>query len=142
MLGPHLILDCYGCDKERLNDQKFILKFLDDLVKEIKMKKISEPQCVNYPGNPDSFDNGGISAVVLIAESHISVHTWPENGGYASIDIFSCKPFDIEKTIGFTLERLNPKKIEKKLMTRGREFPKDVKKAVKIVEKQRRTFSQ
>ena len=136
MFGPHLMLDCYGCDEKKLKNLEFVLKFLDDLPAIIGMHKIAEPYAIDYPGKSNSFDKGGISAVVIIAESHISIHTFPCNG-YMSVDIFSCKDFDVEGAVEYIREAFNVRKFEKKLLSRGTEFPKDVPKAMKIVEKQR-----
>jgi len=136
MFGPHLMLDCYGCNESKLKDLKFILKFLNDLPILINMHKISEPHAIDYPGRQGSFDNGGISAVVIIAESHISIHTFPSHR-YMSVDIFSCKEFDVEKATGFIIKSFEAKKFEKKILNRGLEFPKEMSKAIKIVEKQR-----
>jgi len=136
MLGPHLMLDCYGCDENKLKDLDFVLKFLDELPAMISMHKIADPYAIYYPGKSDSFDKGGISAIVIIAESHISIHTFPANN-YMSVDIFSCKIFDIEKAIEYITKAFGAKKFEKKILNRGLEFPKDVPKAMKIVKKQR-----
>jgi S-adenosylmethionine decarboxylase len=136
MFGPHLMLDCYGCNENKLKDLEFVLKFLNDLPDLIGMHKIAEPHAVNYPGNPKTFDKGGISAVVIIAESHISIHTFPSHK-YMSVDIFSCKNFDVEKATDFIVKSFEVKKVEKKLLNRGLEFPKQIPKAMKIVEKQR-----
>ena len=136
MFGPHLMLDCYGCNESKLKDLEFVLKFLDDLPDLIEMHKISEPHAINYPGKENSFDKGGISAVVIIAESHIAIHTFPSHK-YMSVDIFSCKEFNIEKAVEFILKSFEVKKFEKKILNRGLEFPKEMPKALKIVEKQR-----
>ena len=131
------MLDCYGCDKNKLRDAKFILEFLDKLPDKINMKKIAPPYLIDFPGVPETFDKGGVSAVVLISTSHISLHSF-HHQGYMSIDIFSCKEFDIEKTIKIIQEAFDVKKFEKKLVMRGSEFPKDVIKLEKIIENQRR----
>ena len=136
MFGPHLMLDCYGCNETKLKDLKFILKFLNDLSDLIGMHKIAEPHAIDYSGRPESFDKGGISAVVIIAESHVSVHTFPLQK-YMSLDIFSCKNFDINKAIEFTVKSFEVKKFEKQLTNRGLEFPKEIPKAMKIVNRQR-----
>jgi len=136
MLGPHLMLDCYGCNENKLKDLDFVLKFLNELPDMIKMHKIADPYAIYYPGKPDSFDKGGISAIVIIAESHISIHTFPANN-YMSVDIFSCKIFDIEKAIEYITKAFGAKKFEKKILNRGLEFSKDVPRAMKIVKKQR-----
>jgi len=136
MLGPHLMLDCYGCNENKLKDLDFVLKFLNELPDMIKMHKIADPYAIYYPGKPDSFDKGGISAIVIIAESHISIHTFPANN-YMSVDIFSCKIFDIEKAIDYITKSFGAKKFEKRILNRGLEFSKDVHKAMKIVKRQR-----
>jgi len=136
MFGPHLMLDCYGCNEKKLRDFNFVLKFLNDLPDLIGMHKIAEPHAINYSGKPNSFDKGGISAVVIIVESHISIHTFPSYN-YMSVDIFSCKDFDVNKAVNFIIKAFEVKKVEKKLLNRGLEFPKEVSKAIKIVEKQR-----
>ena len=139
MLGPHLTLDLYGCNKEKLFDVEFVEKLLDKIPDMIGMHKISKPFIIPYPGKPGSFDQGGISAVILIAESHISCHTWIAQE-YASIDIFSCKQFDVERTIELFTKAFEAKKVEKRMMTRGREFPKEIPKVVPIIRRQRKTL--
>ncbi len=78
--GTHLIIDLW--DAERLDDLPHVEQALRDAVTAakatllaIKLHHFSE--------------NGGISGVVILAESHISIHTWPERG-YAALDIFMC----------------------------------------------------
>ena len=140
MFGPHLMLDCYGCDENKLKDLDFVLRFLDELPTTIDMHKIADPYAVYYPGRSDSFDKGGVSAIVIIAESHISIHTFPANN-YMSVDIFSCKIFDIEKAIDYITKAFGAKKFEKRILNRGLEFPKNVNRAMKIVKKQREKIS-
>lgn len=137
MFGPHLTLDMYSCSKEKLNDVEFIRQILNELPELINMTKISEPEITYYSGDETTFDNGGISAFVIIAESHISVHTFVKQQ-FVFFDIFSCKEFDVEQAERYLLEKFQPKKVEKHLITRGREFPKDVEKAKTIVLKSRK----
>ena len=122
MFGPHLMLDCYGCEETNMNSEKAILDFLNNLVDHVKMTKVAEPFIINFDGNPKTFDNGGVSAMVIIAESHISIHTFPGNEGYLNMDIFSCKPFDVKGAIDFVTEHFKTQKIEKRLLSRGRHF--------------------
>lgn len=148
MFGPHLTLDLYSCNKNKISDVDFILEILDELPELIGMHKISSPQVVKYSGNPNTFDSGGISAFVLIAESHISIHTFIEQQ-FVSIDIFSCKNFDVAIAESYFIEKFGPQKVEKHLINRGVEFPKDVMEAKEVVGKMREnlpkpslTFSQ
>ena len=140
MFGPHLMLDCYGCDKEKLKDAKAILKFLNDTVKKLDMHIIKEPFLVSYDYNPETWDNGGVSAIVIIAESHISIHTFPENDGFMSLDMFSCKEFNIDKVVSIVTKEFKPQMIEKNLVMRGTHFPKEEYKLQKIIANQRETI--
>jgi S-adenosylmethionine decarboxylase len=140
MLGPHLTLDLTGCDESALASKELVFKVLDEMPALIGMHKITAPQIIPYDGKPDSFDKGGISAFVLIAESHITIHTWKEQK-HASIDIFSCKDFDVEKAVLYLSSVFKPKKIEKNLMMRGRHFVKDVRKVRVVVARERTTLS-
>ena len=139
--GPHLTLDLHGCDKKKLADREFIYNLLDELPSIIGMHKISMPQVSHFIGNPmgnkNSFDQGGVSAFVLIAESHITIHTFAMQGS-AFIDIFSCKHFDVDKAIDYLVKKFSAKKVEKNLFDRGLEFPKSVELVKPIVVSERR----
>lgn len=139
MFGPHLTLDLYGCDEEKLVNKEFTYKILDELPVLIDMNKISEPSVILHEGNPKSFDKGGISAFVIIAESHISIHTF-RGYGFASVDIFSCKPFDVKKAQEYLIEKFKAKKVEKHVISRGREFPREIEKVSNILIKERKSF--
>lgn len=137
MFGPHLTLDLYGCNKKLLSNLDFVTKILEELPDLIGMHKISEPFVLNYDGNSNSFDKGGISAFIIIAESHISIHTFPEQE-FASVDVFSCKNFDIKIAENYLIEKFDAKKVEKHFIMRGKEFPRDIEKAKEIVLKERK----
>ena len=143
MFGPHLTLDIYGCNPEKLSDEKFVYNMLDEMPELIGMHKISKPNVTFFPGNPSSFDQGGISAFVLITESHITIHTFIADR-FASVDIFSCNEFDVNKATKYLMEKLEAKKVERNFIERGKEFvkhyPDSVKKAKAIVVKQRTKF--
>ena len=117
------MLDCYGCDKEKLGDTAFITKLLDELPDVIKMHKIAPPQIVYYKGsgNPEHFDRGGISGVVIIAESHISIHTFVKQE-FASIDVFSCKEFDYKMLTDYVKKEFGAENVESKFLRRGKLF--------------------
>ena len=63
--GPQLVLDLYGCNKEKLADKEFIYRLLDGLPKHIQMNKIADPHIMYYEGQEGSFDKGGLSGFVL-----------------------------------------------------------------------------
>ncbi|OIO21673.1 adenosylmethionine decarboxylase [Candidatus Micrarchaeota archaeon CG11_big_fil_rev_8_21_14_0_20_47_5] len=134
MFGPHLTLDLYGCNKRKLKDVNFVYSFLDELPEIIGMTKIMPPYTFAYNGvKPEDW---GVSGIVLIAESHISAHTFPEKN-YVSIDIFSCKEFDVENATEIIISKFEAKTYEKNFFMRGRHFPKDTDRVKQIMEVQR-----
>ena len=118
--GPHLTFDGYNCDPELLNDMKLVFKFLTDLPKSIGMNKLTQPYVLSYDGG-DKPDDYGVTGIVIIAESHISIHTYPHDKCFF-LDIFSCKPFDVDKAkqiVNFTFKVGND---ETNLVLRGKHF--------------------
>ena len=124
--GPHMMLDCYGCPQEKLSDLDLIYATLDSLPAKIGMTKIMQPHVFRYSGKVP--EDWGVSGVVLIAESHISIHTFPEKE-HAFIDIFSCKDFDTDFARRLLLETFGATSHEVVLVNRGLEFPKSVRRA-------------
>ena len=133
--GPHLMLDGYGCDKKKLQDLNLIYRILDELPSRIGMTKIMPPYVFKYSGlRPEDW---GLSGFVLIAESHISIHTFPEKE-FVSVDIFSCKHFDAELASGYLRSAFGMTKVEVNVLDRGTEFPKQINGAARLVRADRR----
>jgi len=88
-LGRHVILECHECSEEDLKNQSFLEKVLSDGARHAKAEILH-----TYF---HKFDRGeGVTGVIALAESHISIHTWPEHK-YMAIDVFmcgDCDPFD------------------------------------------------
>jgi len=80
-LGKHLLLELKDCDREVLNDLSFL--------KGILLAAASEAGATVLGESFHQFAPHGVSGVVIIAESHLFIHTWPECG-YAAVDIFTC----------------------------------------------------
>ncbi len=133
--GPHLMVDGYQANYDVLASVEAITNFLEELPKEIEMTKIMPPYVFKYDGG-DKPEDWGISGFVIIAESHISIHTFPEKE-YFSLDIFSCKDFDIEKAIKIIKEYFNTDNLEIRTTNRGTEFPRDIRIATSITKAQR-----
>lgn len=132
--GTHLMLDGYGCGREQLEDLSLIYNFLSEYPAKIEMTKIMPPYVFRYDArNPEDW---GISGFVLIAESHISIHTFPEKN-YLSLDIFSCKEFDSKRAISYVKKLFGVQKSEVKLLDRGLEFPKDIRRSARLVQEER-----
>jgi S-adenosylmethionine decarboxylase len=120
--GVHLMLDGYGCDRSRLESEEFIYNFLDQFPDDIGMTKIMQPSVLKYSGA--GVQECGISGFVLIAESHVSIHTFPA-AGYVSIDIFSCKSFDLGAAEREIVRRFGIDRLDKNVLDRGVEYPRD-----------------
>ncbi|MBW2141916.1 MAG: adenosylmethionine decarboxylase [Deltaproteobacteria bacterium] len=80
-LGKHLIVELYGCDRTVISDIQAMERHLLEAVR-LSGATIIQPFFHHFP--PD-----GVSGIVVVAESHFSIHTWPELG-YAALDIFTC----------------------------------------------------
>ncbi len=80
-LGKHLIVELYDCDFDLINDVSQVEKIL---VEAVAISKATIVQPVFHQFSPH-----GVSGVVVIAESHFTIHTWPEYG-YCALDIFTC----------------------------------------------------
>ncbi len=80
-LGRHLLLELFDCDSDAINNLEAVK---GSLVEAAKRAQATIVDVVFHEFNPF-----GISGVVVIAESHLSIHTWPEYR-YAAVDIFSC----------------------------------------------------
>ena len=92
----HLAIDGYGADPAKLSDEALVYRFLDEYPSVIGMTKVAPPQVYCYTGKVPA--DWGVSGFVIIAESHISVHTFPDKE-YLNIDIFSCNDFDVSASL-------------------------------------------
>ena len=107
--GYHLIMDCRSCDKDKITNKDVIIEFVKVLVKEIDMKAYGPTQIEHFAThNPDA---AGFSFVQLIETSAITGHLVDKNGD-AYLDIFSCKPFEIETAKSVVQKFFNPENIK------------------------------
>lgn len=119
--GTHLTLDGYGADPEKLNDMRGLFAALDQLPELLGMKKIITPYVVHYPGNGQK-DLGGYSGFVMIAESHISVHTFPADG-FVSIDVYTCQgDLDTKTAAAFFRRAFGVQEWEQHVIRRGMKY--------------------
>jgi S-adenosylmethionine decarboxylase len=115
----HLIIDGYGGSAQKMQDVQHIYQLLDRYPTQIGMVKLSPPQVAKYLGSKP--EDWGISGFVLIAESHISIHTFPERC-YINIDIFSCKEFDPEQAIKEFQQQFGLDEVRSYILNRGLEY--------------------
>ncbi|MCL4455570.1 MAG: adenosylmethionine decarboxylase [Deinococcus sp.] len=132
--GPHLMLDGYHANAKKLADFDLVRRVLDEFPLEMQMTKVLPPLVHRFGGKPG--ESAGVTGVVLIAESHIAIHTFPAKR-FISIDIFSCKAFDLTKAVDSLVERFEIGRYETYLVNRGKEFPKDLEMARQIVSGER-----
>ena len=112
----HLLIDGYECDAGQLGDPEHVRRFLDEFPDSISMTKIIEPSVHVYRGPVPQ--DWGVSGFVIIAESHISVHTFPDRA-YVNIDVFSCLDFDAEAALGQVRERFAMGSVKHWVLDRG-----------------------
>ncbi len=86
-LGTHLIAELFNCNEEVLNDVR--------KVEEVMMAAAELSKATIIQPFFHKFSPYGISGVVVIAESHLTIHTWPEHG-YAAVDVFTCGDCDFQ----------------------------------------------
>jgi len=100
-LGKHMLLELKDCDAGLLNDMEYLREALKTVAASIGATVIKDSF---YQFSPQ-----GISGVVIIAESHISIHTWPEFN-FAAVDVFTCgEVIEPAKAVKPLAERLKAK---------------------------------
>jgi len=110
-LGYHLILELEGCPESSLNDLETVRRVMTRAVKASGATMI-QPFF-------HEFAPQGVSGVVIISESHFSIHTWPEYG-YAAVDVFTCgDQIDMDVAAATIRRGLRAKTLQKLLLSRG-----------------------
>ncbi|MBP7584060.1 MAG: adenosylmethionine decarboxylase [Spirochaetes bacterium] len=100
-LGTHVIAEMFNCNECHLNDlQK---------VEEVMMAAAELSKATIVKPFFHQFSPYGISGVIVIAESHFTIHTWPEHG-YAAVDIFTCGDFDYQIAVDYIKNSLESEK--------------------------------
>lgn len=120
--GEHLTLDGYGGDADKLNNKELVLHCLKDLPDMLDMHILAGPEVYFAAGNGKK-DPGGWSGFVVIAESHISIHTFPGRG-FVSIDVYTCKNgLSQEHIVNYFVQQFDLKETEVNFIERGKKYP-------------------
>lgn len=130
----HLIIDGFRGNPEKLASEELVRGLLDRYPERIGMTKIAPPHVQRYVGSKP--EDWGISGFVLIAESHIAVHTFPEHG-HVWVDVFSCKGFDTDRAIQEACEAFELQAVLTNSLKRGLEYPHIVSEAIPVAELER-----
>ena len=110
-LGRHLLMELEDCNEEILNNL--------DTLKEAMLAAANEAGATVMGVSFHRFNPHGISGVVVVAESHLFIHTWPEYG-YAAADIFTCgTTVQPEKAAEVLIEKLGARKHSIQEIARG-----------------------
>ena len=115
----HLVIDGYGGDIDKMWNVDLVRDFLYEYPDSLGMTRITEPKVLRYDA-PES-DDSGVSGFVIIAESHISIHTFPRKD-YINIDIFSCRPFDHDRALEDVTNLFDLGEVKTWLLERGLEW--------------------
>ncbi len=109
-LGHHLLAEFYDCESGALKDPEQIERLMNEAA---RLSGATVVQSVFHMFSPH-----GVSGVVVVEESHLAVHTWPEYG-YAAVDYFSCGEVDCDAAVRHLAEHLLPTRVETKEVPRG-----------------------
>lgn len=119
--GVHLTLDGYGADRGSLDNMDKVFACLTELPAGLGMKTITTPYVVRIGAN-EKKDPGGLSGFVMIAESHISIHTFPEDR-FVSIDVYTCQnELDTDKVVAYFTKAFSLEHAETNLIIRGKDW--------------------
>ena len=128
--GPHLMIDGFAASTAKLEDESHIRNLLDALPAEMGMHKVLEPHVFAHGGSQS--DDAGVTGVVIVAESHIAIHTFPRKR-FVSVDVFSCKEFDAQQAVARIVEAFDVGRFETTFINRGKEYPKDLEAVERIL---------
>jgi S-adenosylmethionine decarboxylase len=120
--GEHVTIDGYGGDYDLLNSEEGVRSCFTDLVSALDMHPLYGPEVISAPDN-NIKDPGGWSGFVIIAESHISIHTFPKRK-FISADVYTCQNgLDVEFVTNFFKERFKLEEVETNYIKRGLKYP-------------------
>ncbi len=109
-VGTHILAELYGCPGEKLTDLELVRELMRRIVREAGMQSVGEKFY--------RFEPTGVSGVILLTESHFSIHTWPEKDVLAA-DIFSCSGREnAMRALELLKAYFQPRKLKRRIVTR------------------------
>lgn len=114
--GREWLIDAVGCDPTSLCDMELLRDLLDAVVLDLGLHPVGPPLWHRFSGP------GGITGMYLLAESHLTCHTWPEQGR-AAFNLFCCRPRPAWRWHEALRERLGATQIQVRVMERGGSQP-------------------
>jgi len=128
-VGTHLVVDGICGMRETAGDVELVRSFLEYFPERMGMTRVLGPYVFSHYC-------GDISGIVIIAESHVSIHTFPESG-YLCVDIFSCKPFDVNEALQIVNQWFPMDECHHRVFDRGIEYPKSPQALLQVLEKEK-----
>ena len=109
-VGTHFLIEFYGCDARRLNDERFLRRAVSDTADAAGLNVVG---IISHKFKPR-----GVTVVAALSESHLSLHTWPETR-YCAADIFTCSPKSPAKAVSLLARTLRAERKKEKKLARG-----------------------
>ncbi|MDP1690248.1 MAG: adenosylmethionine decarboxylase [bacterium] len=120
--GEHITIDGYGGDPDRLNSEEAVLSALTEICDALRMRPLMKPMVIPAPDNHIK-DPGGWSGFVIIAESHVSIHTFPKRR-FVSADVYTCQNgMNKEYIVDFFKKKFRLEDVEVHFIKRGTRYP-------------------
>lgn len=111
IVGRHIIAELYGVSEELIAYEDVVRRILEEVAEKAEFEKVGSIY--------KQFSPYGVTGVILIAESHISIHTWPEFG-LVNLDVFTCGDTSkVEKAFEQFLEKFKPESYRHYVLDRG-----------------------
>jgi len=118
-VGIQIIADLYGIDGDLIARKEKVYQIVEDAVRAGRLTKISSDYY--------QFQPSGVTGIVLLAESHLAFHTWPEHG-LVTLDIYTCgDPSHADAAFNYLVKILKPTSVEYKRLTRGNMIEEEVR---------------
>lgn len=117
MLGIHIIIELHGLERGLLDDA--------ERLEEILTEATTKSGATVIGSVFHKFSPHGVTGVIGIKESHLSIHTWPEFG-YAALDVFTCRAIDPQKIVDIIVDKLKPTHYTSMVISRGEPYTEEL----------------
>ena len=108
--GKHYLVELIGCNADLLR--------MVETVRPVFLEAVRQSNATVIAVHFHQFEPQGVTGMVFIAESHFSIHTWPESG-YAAVDILTCGVMEPEKAIAWLRKTFQAQQADIRIMERG-----------------------
>lgn len=138
--GTHIVIKCYECPLEKIEDTNFIHKFLGDLSEKLGIASIMPPYV--FKCEEQDIGSRGISGMVLLNNAHVTVHTFPDSCG-CFVDIFSAAGLGFESglLVSFVLDYFTPASHVLEASDQGQAIPSSIRGSAETLSKSRQDIS-